>query len=648
VLGRTFANDGLPVTVLGVLPAGFRFLSSTAQFFRPMAQAPGMRSPAARHASSGVTIARLAPGASLSLAQTQLDALDARLSPEDPQRSQWTRWGYHTVVNSLHADHVREVRPVLLLVQAGAVFLWLIGLVNLANLLLVRANARSREIAVRRALGASRRQVATHAMLEIVLIVVVAGALGLALAAVGVRGVTLLGVDRLPLGATVSLDVQTVVIGLAAAILSGGMLAVPVLWFMLRTRPDPGAELRTRGETADRTVHRMRRGFVVVQVALTFMLLAGSGLLGLSLRRLLQTPLGFNPSNVISGQVALPTKSFADHASQAAFVSRLLPVLQGLPGVTQVAICNGMPFTGRVAGGVVSVENPGRPADRLHYAHYRIGVTSDYWSAMGIPLLRGRLLGAADEQRTEHVCVIDQSLADRYWPGGDPIGRRLSFGDEFDAKTAVTVVGIVGNVKQKSLTEDPGFGAVYFPFSKFSTRFFSVIVRGAEPAEGMAISLRKAVLAIDPELPVYDLQTLQTRVDDSLVAHRSPAILAAMFAGVALILAAVGTYGVLSYTVAQQRHEIGVRMALGAEPGRIGRQFIGLGVRMLLAGLALGISGAIISAKAMAAVLYGVPGVYWPVLGSTAAILATISLLASWLPARRAARVDPMVVLRCE
>lgn len=227
VLGRTFFNDGLPVTVIGVLAPGFQFLSNNAQFFRPMSHAPEMRLPPARHASSGLMIARLAAGASLTLAQNQLDTVEARLAPDDPQKGQWLRWGYHTIVRSLHADHVREVRPVLLLVQTGAFLLLLIGLVNLANLLLVRAGARAHEMAVRRALGATRRHVVAQLLTEILLLVMSGGTLGLIFAVFGVRAIALLGIDRLPLGASVVLDGQTAGIAFAVTLATGGLLALP-------------------------------------------------------------------------------------------------------------------------------------------------------------------------------------------------------------------------------------------------------------------------------------------------------------------------------------------------------------------------------------------------------------------------------------
>lgn len=378
------------------------------------------------------------------------------------------------------------------------------------------------------------------------------------------------------------------------------------------------------------------------------MLLTGSGLLGLSLKRLLEIPVGFSASNILAGQITLPWKSYPDGPKRAAFVARLLPAIRALPGVTGAAINNGLPFTGRVGGGVVAVDGANRLPDKIVHAHYRMGVTSDYWALMGIPLLWGRLLTAADEQRTDLVCLVDQAFADRYWPGGDAIGQRLSYSDVFDEKKAATIVGVVGSVKQNALTENPGFGAVYFPFSKFDTSFFYLTVRAAQSVESLGPSIRKAVLELDPNLPVDDLGTLQTRIDDSLVARRSPAILAALFALVALILAADGTYGVLGYAVAQKHREIGVRIALGARPGQIGRQFIKLGLHLLALGVILGLIATVLAGKVMQTVLFDVPAIYGPMLAASAGILASISLCACWLPARRAAKVDPMVALRAE
>jgi ABC-type antimicrobial peptide transport system permease subunit len=267
---------------------------------------------------------------------------------------------------------------------------------------------------------------------------------------------------------------------------------------------------------------------------------------------------------------------------------------------------------------------------------------------MRIPLQRGRLLTEADEQSKTHVCVVDQAFADRYWPGADPLGRRLARDVTVNAENAVTVVGVVASVKQNELAETSGHGAVYFPFSAFSSGYFSLLVRTQLPPASLAPTVQKAVLQLDPELPVDDLKPMQTRIDDSLIARRSPAILAGIFAVVALLLAAIGTYGVLAYAVNQRQREIGVRMALGALPKQILALFLGLGARLLLIGIVLGALGAWLTGRAMQGMLFGVgawnPGIF----AVAAGVMVGVVFFALFIPARRAARVSPIDALRAE
>jgi ABC-type antimicrobial peptide transport system permease subunit len=267
---------------------------------------------------------------------------------------------------------------------------------------------------------------------------------------------------------------------------------------------------------------------------------------------------------------------------------------------------------------------------------------------MRIPLLKGRLLEDADEHREKRVCVVDQAFAAYYWPGADPLGHRLEQNVKIEDKTAATIVGVVASVKQNELSENTGHGAVYFPYSVYNANSFSLLVRTALPPASMAPMVQKAVLQIDPELPVDDLRTMQARIDDSLVARRSPAILAGIFAAVALLLAAIGTYGVLAYAVSQRRREIGVRMALGALPQQILAQFLGLGARLLLAGVALGILGTWFAGRAMQSVLFGVGALHPGVLAATATVMLGVVFFALFLPSRRAARVNPIDALRAD
>ena len=648
VLGKKFFNNGLAITVIGVLSKDFRFLAGRAQFFRPASHEPNQRQPDNRHSNNWQMIARLAPGVTLAEAQAQMDAFNVQQLTDDPLKERVKEAGYRTSVQPLHADYIRTVKPMLVLLQGGVLFLLLIGGVNLANLLLIRASGRAKELAVRQALGAGRGRIAQEVLVETLLLAFVGGVLGLALGAIGIRLLAFLGTEQLPLGASILFDGRVAAVALVGAIVVGALLAVPLVWFNLHAKLAPSLQVETRGGTASPAAHRVRHGFIVVQVALAFVLLSSAGLLGLSLKRVLETPAGFNPDNLLTGQLALPWKNYKDDASRLAFVERLLPAVRALPGVTHVAINSGLPFSGGVNDSVITVEGQVINAEAAVRAHYQVAATSEYWAAMGISLIRGRLLEDADNQRKPRVCVVDQALAERYWPGADPIGRRLVRNVTFKDDDAVTVVGVVASVKQKELAEASGHGAVYFPYGTFNSNSFALVVRTALPPATLAEPLRKTILQLDPELPIDEVRTMQARIDESLIARRSPAILAGIFSGVALLLAALGTYGVLAYAVNQRRREIGVRMALGALPRQVLAQFLRLGAKLLLAGVALGALGSWVAGHAMQGVLFEVSSARAEIFALTAATMSVVVLLASLLPSRRAARVSPLEALSAE
>lgn len=648
VLGRTFINDGLPITVVGVTPPGFQYLSSHAEFFRPAAHDASEAAITNRHSNNWEMIARLAPGATVAEAQSQIDAFNVAQLRDDPYAQVVKTAGYRTTVRGLHDDHVRTVRPMLLLLQCGVVFLLLIGGVNLANLFLIRASSRSKELAVRQALGARRRHVARDVLIETTLLAVVGGAFGVILGAFGIRLIRLLGTDSLPLGSMVAFDARVAGVAFVASLVIGLLLAVPAIWLSLHIKLAAGLAAESRSGTASRGAQRVRHGFIIVQFALAFVLLSGAGLLTLSLKRVLDTPAGFNPENVYAGDIALPWNTYRDTPPRQAFVERLIPAIRSLPGVTHAAISTGLPFNGSTNDSAVIVEGDERPSTESLRAHYLSSVSSDYWATMNIPLARGRLLRDSDGRSSAKVCVVDEAFASRYWPGSDPIGKHLEQNAVYEKDKAAAVVGVVRSVKQQELVESNGHGAVYFPFpsENLNTNSFALIVSSTLPLETLAPMVRKTIQAIDPSLPLDHFRSMHARIDETLIARRSPAILAAVFALVALLLAAIGTYGVLSYAVSQRLREIGVRMALGAHPSQIRDQFLSVGVRLLAVGAGIGILGAWLAGRAMQAILFDVPAVQIPILIGTLVVMGSVALTACLMPATRAAKVDPVVALR--
>jgi predicted permease len=646
VLGKKIRMNGLEKTVVGVLPPDFSFLSSRARIYLPLSSDLDERTPRQRHSGTSHMIARLKPGATLRAAQSQIDAHNAAMAVNGPDAKTMADAGFRSLVVPLRADHVAAIRPTLLLVQAGALFLLLIGAVNLVNLLLIRASGRLKELAVRQALGASRRQVVSEVMVETSVLTLAGGVLGLGVGAAGIRLLGALGTDRLPLGAHIAFDGRVAVAALAFALLVGLAIGVPIAWYNLRGYSAGALQSESRGGTAGRAAQRMRHGFIVAQIALAFVLLAGASLLGLSLNKVLAVSPGFRPQSVLSGQLSLPGKGYPDAPALVAFTERLTEEILHQPGVIAAGVATNVPLSGRSNKSAATVKAHVLQPGESPHGHYAYSVGGDYFGAMGYTLREGRFLTAADSRRAERHCVIDEDFARLYWPGWpgrSALGQKLFEGaaQGSDAQ-AFTIVGVVGAVKQAGLIEDQAQGAVYYPLGHRPDNGLFVVARTSRIAESVGIDLQRVVRGIDPELPVSDIRSMETRIADSLVARRSPALLAGLFSGIALLLTAIGTYGVLSYAVAQRRREIGLRIALGARPEQVRGQFLGLALRLLAAGTFLGLLGAWLTGRAMQAVLFQVPALHPATLAGTAGVLAGVSLVACLVPSSRAARISPM------
>ncbi|PYL74910.1 MAG: hypothetical protein DMF27_13550, partial [Verrucomicrobia bacterium] len=656
VLGRDVRVNTMPRKIVGVLPPDFRFLSSEARLFLPIRSRPAERTPQQRHSDGGGThmIARLKPGATMAEAQSQIDAHNAAVEEDNPEAKMMTEAGFRSLVRPLHAEHVRSIRPTLLLMQAGVFFLLLIGAVNLVNLLLIRASGRAKEMAIRRSMGASRAHVVRQVMIETVLLTFVGGLLGLVVGTWGIRLLEVLGADRLPLGAHIAFDGWLALIGLAGAVVLGIGIAVPIAWFNLSSHLAHALQSESRTGTVSRAAQRLRHGFIVAQIALAFVLLAGAALLGLSLKKVMAVSPGFRADHVLTGEVTVP---FSYNARP--FLDRLLEAIGQQPGVGAAGAITNVPLSGENGKTAVTPKGYVPPAGQSLQGHYSYQVTGDYFTALGIPLREGRFLTSADSHRADRVCVVDEDFARRYWPHGGALGQRIFpntrsaeglkvQGSDSDDAKLFTIVGVVGAVKQAELTEPQGQGAVYLPFMDSDGINIFVVTRTSQRPEAFAETLRKLVRVTNSDLAIDNLRSMDTRIAESLIARRSPALLVGIFAGVALLLAAIGTYGVLSYAVAQRRREIGIRMALGAQREQIGAQFFSLGVRLLVAGTLLGLLGAWLAGKAMENVLFDVPPLHFAILLGTAAIMSAVSLVACLIPAHRATKVDPIIALRAE
>lgn len=643
-IGRDVLVDGSPRTVIAVLPRGFHFLSSKASIYVPLSSSFERRTAQERHSGGNVTqmIARLKKSASIEQAQAEIDAQNTMLERDDPHAKMMADAGFRSLVVSLHGDQVATVRPILLLLQAGVLSLLLIGAVNLANLLLIRASGRLKEVAVRQALGATGRRVVMEILAETLALTLTGGLLAIAVGAAGVRLVNALGAARLPLGAYIAFDVWMALAGLVAALALGVVLAVPVAWFNLRSIPRRGLQAESRGATTGRAAQALRHTFIVAQIALGLVLLAGTGLLGLSLKRAMAVSPGFRTDHAIAGQVSVAGNRYPSAEAALVFTERLVDELERHPGVLSAGIANNIPFSGRNGKSVATVKGELlRPGESVR-GSYSYAVTGDYFAAMGLRLRAGRFLTAADSRRKERDCVVDEDFARYHWPKQNALGQKLFQGPQVrgDAE-AFTVVGVVGSIKQAGLTDDTAQGAVYYPYLYQETNNIFVVVRGSVGVERLKMDLQTGVRKIDSAMAVNGTKSMDGRIAESLLVRRSPALLGGIFSGIAMLLIAIGIYGTLSYAVTQRQREIGIKIALGAPPMEIGRQFLSLGLRLLGAGILIGLGGAWMTGRAMETVLFHVSGDSAVVLAEAAGLIAVAALVACLLPVQRAAAVSP-------
>lgn len=646
-LGRMLRVDGVPRPIAAVLPESFALLSSESRLYMPLVTAPEQRTPQQRHSGSTTRmIGRLAPGASLVDAQAQIDAHNAAMEQDNPQAALMVEAGFRSLVVPLRAHHVAQVRPLLLLLQAGALLLLVIGVVNLTSVCLVRASGRLPEMAVRHALGVSRARIVSQVLIETSIVTVAGGLLGLAVGAAGIRGLAALGADRLPMAAHVAFDARLALVALLGAAALGVLLGAPIAWFHLRSHARIAARFEGRGGTGGRAAHRLRSGFAVTQTALAFVLLAAAGLLSTSLARTLALDPGFSPEGAAAGRITLTAAAYPTGDAMLGAADRLLEAVAAEPGVTAVGLGTNVPLSGETIKSATTVVGYQPAPNTSPRGHYAYGVTGDYFAALAIPLREGRVLTSDDSRRPSPACVVDDDYARRYWPGESALGQQVYLGSiPAPSDTPCTVVGVVGAVKQAGLVEDDAPGAIYFPYRFNADRQVFVVARGHLPATQLAGRLTPLVRQVDPDLAMDDARPMQARLDQHLVTRRSPALLAAWFSGVALLLTALGLYGLVSFTVAERRREIGVRMALGARPAQVGAVFLRQGLVLLAAGGALGLAAAWMAGRAMTAALYGVEPTDLRVWLVSAALLTGVTLVALVVPSYRASRVSPAAAL---
>ena len=647
LIGKAVMLDDKSYTVVGVMPASFRFPDNgfRTELFLPMGLPAGPNWHDPEHFRLLRMIGRLRPGVTIAAAKSELGGLARQTASEEPPQFVRMRADMEIHVIPLHEQLVGDVRPVLLILLGAVGLVLLIGCVNVTHLQLARSALRQREIAVRAALGAGKLRLARQLLTEGVLLSLLGGGGGLAVAFYGVRLLRRLGPQTIPQLVRVRIDARMLGFALAVTLLTSIVFGLaPVL---AATKTDVKESLKEGGlRTTSGQVHRrVRHVLVVAELALAIVLLAGSGLLIRSFIRLSAVDPGFEPRHLLTARITLPKTKYAKPEQQAAFLRHLLEGAQSLHGVQSAAIGSGLPLIGpRSIMGIAVEGKPFPPPGAAPDIPYD-DVSADYFRTLQMPLLRGRLFNQRDHEGAPLVAVVNQAFVKRFFPDRDPIGKHVKTG----AMTGpwCEIIGVVGDVKQQGLNRenDP---EIYAPYLQSPEPEMILVLRSAADPSGLTNTVRREVEGIDKNLPVYDAATMEERLADSIAPARFNTLLVSLFAAVALLLAAVGVYGVMSFAVARRTHEIGIRMALGADRRDVLRLVVGEAMILTAIGVGVGVAGALGLTRFLSGLLYGVRPTDPVTFSAVATLLAAVALLASYIPARRAIRVEPVTALRCE
>lgn len=652
IVGKDIRLSGRPYRVVGVMPERFEVIGNgESRVIVPFAFRPEQTTNQGRHSNSWGMAARLKPGVTIAQAQKRIDALNTAnldLLPEARQLLLDARFG--TVVRGLKDQVVREIRPTLYLLQAAVAFVLLIGCVNIANLMLVRSNIRIKELAIRFSLGAGRARLARQLLTESVTLAALGGAFGIGLGYFGFRLLTYLGAEELPRAANLSLNGSVLGVSAVVALATGFIFgSVPVFHLFRRNLNDVFRQTERAG-TAQRHATWTRSALVVCQVSLAFVLLIGAGLMTLSFSRVLNVDPGFQPEGVLTAQFSLPESRYADEAARRAFVSRLMEEVRAIPGVKQAGATTFLPFSNNSNASVISiVGRPLKPGEKPPVPGWN-RVDWGYFPAMGLRPLQGRLFNAGDGPESQPVVVIDEYLAKNRWPDGNAIGAQIVRGlgrPEDSDPVKWTIVGVVRSVKTLNLAENNPVGQIYFPITQFVAGQMRLVVK-TDGGRQVTADLRRVLQKADPELPLFDVKTMPERIAESVLNRKAAMVICLVFAGLALLLSAVGIYGVLAYTVTQRTRELGIRVALGATVRDVVGMVVGQGLKLAGIGLVIGFAGALALTRFMTTLLFEVqptdPGVFLAV----AVSLAAVAVAASFVPSLRALRIRPAIALRYE
>ena len=654
VLGKTLILNGNSFTIVGVMPADFSLNKEVMPAVNAIENAdlllplPMSESARTNRGNEDFNIfARLKQGVALAQAQAEMDVIADRMKQQYPDHYP-ANGGLTISVVPLLEQVVGDIGQALPILFGAVGFVLLIACANVANLLLARATVRQKEMAIRASLGASRLRIAQQLLTESVALALMGGLAGLGIALLAVKALRVFGPENIPRLNEVGIDGRVLVFTCLVALLTGVIFGLaPAL---RSSRLDLNESLKEGGRNSGggasgRTHQRLRKLLVISEVALSVILLIGAGLLIRSYQRILDANPGFNPRNLLSMRLSLPASKYATPDSITAFYQRVADSIKELPGVESVGNSYSLPMSSvALAWEPISIEGyVPQTADETIISNVRI-VSPDYFHAMGIGLVEGRLFTEHDRRGEMESVIVNEAFAERFWPNENPLGKRLQRGK---AGPLRTVVGIIHDAKEYSMEKEPPI-AVYYPSGQISPRNMFLLVRTTPDPQQMTPAILKEIQTLDPELPAFDVSTMEERLSDSLSRRRFSMLLLGVFAVIALILATIGIYGVLAYSVNQRTHEIGIRMALGAQPGNILKLVIGQALIMVSLGTVMGLAGALALTRVLSSLLYGISATDRLTFVITPLLLGSIALLASYIPARRAARVTPMVALRHE
>lgn len=647
VLGEKVNLNGEAFTVVGVMPRGFAYPEGAELWVPPTFAVPAHplrpnEDPATMRGSHYFeSVARLRPDVTLDEARADLAVVFKNVTRAHPDSdlNDAKPW-----VNTLHEEKVGNVRPALLVLLGAVGLVLLIACANVASLIMARGVSRRKELAVREALGAGRARVIRQLLTESILLALVGGSLGILLAFWGFAPLAALVPANLKDYAQLSVDLRVLGFTLLLSLLAGVVFGLaPAL---TGAKPRLSDTLKEGGRSTNFGRHRGQELLVVAETALALVLLVGAGLLLRSFVRLLAVDEGFDPDHVLTMQIFLPQARYPEPAARDNFVKRVLASVKSLPGVEAGSVVTRLPLNPGGSTRSILIEGrsypPDRPGEEIT-PNYSV-VSPDFYSVLHIPLLKGRFFKEADDAHSTRVCIINRTMAKTFWPGEDPVGKRVRMGTD---EAWIEIAGVVGDVQQRQLGE-PVRPMFYAPYAQDPWPFMDIAVRTSTDPGSLASSVERAVQSVDSQEPIYNVSTMEEIVSRSVAGRRFNVVLLGIFAALALCLTAIGIFGVISFAVTQRTHEIGIRMALGAERNDVLKLVIGRGMILALFGLGLGVVGALGLTRFLSSLLYDIKPTDPVTFAAVAGLLAGVAFVASYIPARRATKVDPMVALRYE